>query len=132
MRFGMTRQQVVAALGKPEDEDKYGVGLLYPSKGFSVSLARGGGAVGFCCFTRAVYAPSYRRKINDFAGTTPEGIGMGSGEAQIKAAYGKPDKREANGDQVSLTYGKLGLHFLLLKDNTVQLTLRAPAGRKSP
>lgn len=126
VKFGMTKAEVIKHLGQPEKEEGRGTSLGYPSQGFAIGVHPRLGVYMFAFFTRGTTRPFTRPRVNDFAGKTPEGIGMGSSEAQIVAAYGKPDTREVKGRQTDLSYNRFRLHYILLSDRLVQFTMMAP------
>ena len=116
---GMTMQQVVATLGKP-DETENGEVLKYMNLGFSVLPAKGG-LVGFVlCGSSSGVAKPFTKS---FAGHTKEGIGIGSSRADVISAYGEPTVTEpmrGNSGAETLKYKPLGLDFHI-KDGVVSL-----------
>lgn len=123
VRFGMTKGEVIAHLGKPDGMADSGLTLLYLSKGFTVTVHPQFGVIAFTCSAVAAMPPNGKAK--DFQGRTEEGIGIGATEEDIVAAYGDPDTRDAEGGQTDLHYPERGMRFLLLDDRLQQLTLRS-------
>ncbi len=120
VKFGMTKQQAIEALGKPDKEEQRGMALEYYSRGYGILVGPVRGVQMIHCFTQVTFAI----KVRDFQGKTTEGIGMGSRRADVEKAYGKPDEARMNGPQTTyLEYRKRGLHFTLFNDKVVQLTL---------
>src|SRR5262249_30810110 len=117
---GMSKQQVIALLGKPDKEEARGTGLAYLSRGYAFTVSPVRGVMMISCFTQQTFVI----QVRDFRGKTAEGGGMGPGRADVERAYGRPDKVETNGPGTSsLEYHKKGLHFVLFDDKVVQLTL---------
>src|SRR5665213_1049812 len=72
---GMDKQQVEAAIGKPEKiDDKW---RIYQNRGMIVAFGDNGVMFNIKC-------------ASPFAGVTKEGIGIGSTRAELLAAYGNP------------------------------------------
>jgi hypothetical protein len=96
---GMTIQQVMAELGRP-DQTNDSV-LVYSHLGLQV--APGNGEV-----VRRVTVE------HPFTGRTKEGIGIGSGRADVIRAFGEPTiAKPGTSGYEFLRYGKLGLVFQL-------------------
>ncbi len=51
---------------------------------------------------------------------------MGASRSKILAAYGLPDGERKNGRQTTLEYDRLGLTFILLKDELIQFFMNLP------
>jgi len=116
---GMNKQQVEAALGKPEKIK--GKWWYYLDRGMIVAFGDNGVMFNIKC-------------INPFAGVTKEGIGIGSTRAELLAAYGNPSEEKhfqasGSGAVVSagagsgkagtfdnLWFAKLGISFDLQND----------------
>lgn len=149
-KFGMTMQEVIQHLGKPEEikeiEAPGGIirteadlkntvtfqSLRYRSRGFSISIhpTQGFRSVSFQAHPKN--APIGRT----FQGKTKEGIGMGAGQKEITKAYGSPNYEQSNKTQdgmttyTTLTYTDLGLNFILKDDNLVSMSVRIPWKKK--
>ena len=118
--FGMTKDQVIEKLGKPDKIDQKGMALDYLSRGYSILVSPQRGVMMINCYTQATFV----LKVKDFAGKTTEGIGMGAKEADIVKAYGEPDSKETEEQTTRLSYRKkLGIEFTLFNDKLVQFTL---------
>ncbi|MCY2968976.1 MAG: hypothetical protein NT069_36015 [Planctomycetota bacterium] len=123
VKFGMTRDQIVAVLGEPEFI-LHGVYLNYPSKGLQLVL------VGLPRDTLGMIianpwdAASLTRR--DFPGRTVEGIRIGSSAEQVHDAYGEPDdtdsvtKDRPDGPHVA-RYSKLALMFGFVNGKVAQI-----------
>lgn len=129
VEFGMTKEDVIERLGEPDAIQDKGLSLLYLSKGFSILVHPQLGVRNFNCFTRIAIPPNLQHRAKNFEGATQEGIAMGSTEAQIMAAYGKPSTRKVQGRQTNLTYDNLRLYFTLFSDRLVQFIMMAPVTR---
>lgn len=119
-RFGMSREEVERALGRPEVVQANGLSLLYASKGFSVLIHPKGGLQAVTVFERE----SVLGNVHTFAGTTDKGVGIGASAEQVEAAYGVPDRRESGG--AAWIYEKLGLTVVLSDGNVSSISLRQP------
>jgi len=120
VKFGMSKQQVIELLGKPDKEEARGTGLSYLSRGYALTVSPARGVLMISCFTQQTFAI----RVRDFRGKTAEGVAMGSTRADVEKASGKPDKVETNGPATTyLEYHKKGLHFVLFDGKVVQLTL---------
>lgn len=126
MRFGMSGAEVIAYLGMPDKfEGRDDSGLNYrSSRGFGLLVHPRLGVQFITCWSKASVPPFWR--VADFAGVTPEGIGMGASRAQIIKAYGKPSREESKGRQADLSYNKLGIAFTLLNDRVVHIAVSKP------
>lgn len=141
-RFGMTKDEVIKALGKPDREFAQGKStyLFYDSRGFELSIAPAGRpAPGLNHVSCVRTANDPFHEFRAFQGKTDKGLGLGATRAEILKAYGspdpdpKPDPQEANtgaaassGIATDLVYRKLGLTFTLIKDQTIQITVAIP------
>ena len=76
---GMNKQQVEAALGKPEKIN--GKWWFYLDRGMIVAFGDNGVLFNIKCF-------------GPFAGVTKEGIGIGSTRSELLAAYGNPSQEK--------------------------------------
>lgn len=76
---GMNKEQVEAAMGKPEKQD--GMWWIYSHRGMIVAFGGNGVMFNIKC-------------VSPFAGVTKEGIGIGSTRAELLAAYGNPSEEK--------------------------------------
>ncbi len=126
VKFGMTRDEVVKIIGKPDVEKK--TAIEYPSRGYGFAFSKTGALTWIYCFSQE----DYEYKTRDFAGKTKEGVGIGSTLEDIKKAFGKPDsvgKNPSADGQRKVTgvhYKKLGLHFGLIGGKVAGFSLLAP------
>ena len=127
--FGMTGDQVKQMLGQP-DAELQGRSLIYSRMGFSVAISRKVGAYSLGFLSRKAMPPYMHGA--DFAGKTDKGIGIGAAEGQIRKAYGKPTKASRKGRQVTLSYERLGMTFILLNDRVVQFGIIGIRTKKGP
>jgi hypothetical protein len=122
VKFGMSKQEVIDRLGQPDKIDQRGTSLDYSSRGFAVIVSPTHGARMLMFYTQKTIIV----KINDFAGKTKEGIGMGASAAEIIKAYGKPEAKETEEITTRLTYRKsLGMEFTLFNDKLVMFSMSA-------
>jgi hypothetical protein len=132
IQLGMTREQIFAAIGKP-DVDRFDTYLTYLSFGFELQLDPGARPQ---TLQRIVIGPAdaASRQTRRFEGGTDKGIGLGSTAEQVIAAYGEPDaptSQEAefmrkHPDSRTLRYARIGLELDLLNGKTVQVSLTKP------
>ena len=123
VKFGMTKDQVIKLLGKPE-VDMLGT-LSYPSRGFDINIDQQRGVRMINCCTKEIYSSlPMVKNAGDFKGATNKGIKIGSTEQQIIAAYGNPT-RKGKGIRGghSLRYKDLGANFELQNGKLVQIML---------
>ena len=78
VRFGMSEEEVINILGKPDKRQPRC--LIYRPLGLSVILHPKLGLFSFGCFTKKAILWWDRFSARDFRGATKEGIGMGSSE----------------------------------------------------
>jgi hypothetical protein len=120
VKFGATREQVVALLGAPEEEPEGE--MRYPSKGLQLFIEPDSGLY-------IIVADASRRvgwNSHDFSGKTDKGIGMGSAEKDVEAAYGPPDK-PADAKTGDMEYGRLGMTILLDPDGVTEIWMQLPS-----
>jgi outer membrane lipoprotein-sorting protein len=126
-KFGMSRDDIVRALGEPNwrkehryadnlqprpelrgkdaGQAKYVVTELgYDSRGFRLTINNRGGLHSIHCFNQTSMGPSVR----GFQGKTREGIELGASPEDVKKAYGEP---EAKMDPDHYWYAKRGWRF---------------------
>ena len=109
VKFGMSREQIVAILGEPEFTN-LGVYLCYPSRGLQLILVgREPDRLGMIIANPMDLVALTR---NEFPGQTDKGIRMGSSEQQVREAYGAPDPPlPTDKGQGIARYGKLAIMF---------------------
>jgi outer membrane lipoprotein-sorting protein len=123
VRFGMSKEEVIKAIGQPDSipPEGKGIELRYASRGFSLNVTPSRGLVMIFCYTQKTTF----WKTNDFQGKTKEGIVMGDSEKKIVATYGKPNSREEReGGTIYLQYSEPSIHFTLFGDKLVQYMLQ--------
>ncbi|MCX7425253.1 MAG: hypothetical protein NTW96_06465 [Planctomycetia bacterium] len=123
VKFGMSKEEVVKILGKPDLDEKEGV--AYPSRGYEFIISPRRGVVAITCFSQQTHA----FKVRDFAGKTKEGIGIGSSREDLEKAFGKPNSVENYGPEAAhaahIIYSKLGLEFTLYSGKVVGFMMSA-------
>jgi hypothetical protein len=107
---GMNKQQVRAALGKPGKVN--GMSWFYRQRGMFVSFGDDGVIFNIKC-------------VKPFAGTTKEGIGIGSTRAELVAAYGDPSQIQKfeHGDE-NLWFAPLGTSFYLENNKVTSIMVQ--------
>ena len=121
--FGMSRDQIIAALGEP-DVDESGIALFYPkSKGLSFRLDPTKGVREISCWSELHPMP-FPDGMTTYPGKTKEGIGMNATREEIIAAYGEPDRTSSRGPTEFLDYANLKAQFSILNNKLVSLKLR--------
>jgi outer membrane lipoprotein-sorting protein len=125
-RFGMSKEEVIKALGLPDYLPPEGKGnqLEYLSRGFGLKVEPLRGLVRIDCVTRRIV----ELKVNDFQGKTKEDIAMGDNEKKIVVAYGEPDLRETHQEMTQLHYFNNYPHmsFNLVDDKLIRFALTTP------
>ncbi len=123
INFGMSKDQVIAALGEP-DLDEGGIALFYPkSKGLSFMLGLNKGVREISCWSELHPIP-FPDGMTTYPGKTKEGIGMNASKEEIIAAYGEPDRISSKGPIESLDYANLKAQFSIVNNKLVSLRLR--------
>jgi len=133
VQFGMSKDQVIKHLGRPDKE--------YPgaettkldyvaSRGLGLTIHAERGLQMIQCWSDS--APQKLPfPVTTFAGRTKEGIGMGATREQIIDAYGQPDRTGRSGDLQkafeNLYYDKLRIKLTLWQDKLNSITLEAPS-----
>jgi outer membrane lipoprotein-sorting protein len=143
-RFGMTTEDVIRTLGKPDRESTEGkpMSLSYYSRGFELTILppehpRHGLSRASCFGQHGLSI-----QVREFRGKTDRGLGLGATRAEIVEAYGPPDiehvsrmkdvfgKNAANPEsptgQTEVQFSKLGLSFTLYNDKVYQIGIEAP------
>jgi outer membrane lipoprotein-sorting protein len=131
VKFGMSKEEALKILGKPDEEEDVEKGgyIGYRWRGYGVYIGVKSGVVsGFGCSSQEEMGPV---KGRDFAGKTKEGIGIGSKFNDLEKAFGKPDSKKENGPQTTyVRYNRLGLSFTLFSDKVVGMTMMRPQAEK--
>ena len=126
LRFGATKEQVIAFLGQPEGTASNTLDMRYPSKGLALMVHPKAGLLSIACMTRASVGGLFA--LNDFAGRTDKGIAMGATRADIEAAYGKKATVTGTGPQAVLEYKELKGSFYLMDDHLVRMSfMKSPS-----
>lgn len=120
-RFDMTREQVVAALGEPDQADA--ARLMYFSRGL-VLMMGGENAL------HAIHAFGKSRErssaSHDFPGQSDLGIRIGSTRADVIAKYGEPTEVTPRGDDQDLFYSPQWIRFQITADRVTGIWLLRP------
>jgi len=125
IKFGMSKEEVIAVLGQPDRAEAAGMALYYlKSKGLQVLIDPQRGVRAIDCWSKDY--PQAPPEINTFTGKTKEGIGMGATREEIIAAYGEPDRTDTRAPFETLRYGKMRTNFVLAENSLVNLKLLAP------
>jgi hypothetical protein len=123
VRAGMTIQDVVAQLGKPQRQTANA--LEYTSLGFAVMPGTDGTVnVVMCGDVTGINGPL----VKAFTGRTKEGIGLNSSRADLLKAYGEPTSSEKlMGGTESVRYDPLGITFTLEGSKVYHMIVRLAA-----
>ncbi|HUT28661.1 MAG TPA: hypothetical protein VMX13_02630 [Sedimentisphaerales bacterium] len=125
VKFGMSKEQVMQALGQPERMEGGGIVLYYlTSKGMSLMVDRRLGVRTMDCWSDQ-YPMPFPGMVT-FDGKTDKGIAMGASREEVVAAYGEPDRTDSTGTLETLRYGKLGISFALASDGVVNIKIIGP------
>jgi hypothetical protein len=124
VKFGMSKEEVIKSLGRPERDER--IALYYlGSKGIHIVLNPRTGVSQIHCWSKDFPMPP-PEALTTFVGKTEQGIGMGSSREQIVAAYGRPDTDDAQGGMGVLSYKQLKIDFTLSQNKVVSLRMEAP------
>jgi hypothetical protein len=116
VKFGMTVDELKNTLGKP-DIDATGISYVYADLGIEVVI-RDKKVHSIYCVRHIVNAP----EVKACEYQTAEGIGIGSAESEIIAAYSEPTKRSMG----ALMYKELGLRFELENGQVQKIIVLKP------
>jgi outer membrane lipoprotein-sorting protein len=117
VKFGMSKKEVLDALGEPDTIDR-NTSLNYLSRGYSFIVSPQRGLMVIQCYSQ----PTFLAKVTDFAGKTAENIKVGATRKEIENAYGIADAIEVrNASTVNMEYRNKGISFLLFNDKLVQI-----------
>ncbi len=116
VRFGMTIGEMKECLGEP-DIAATGVSFVYADLGIEV-VTRDEQVHSINCVDHIKDAP----EVKACQHKTSEGIGIGSTESELIAAYGEPYKRGSSG----LMYNELGMRFELDEDQVKLIGVLKP------
>lgn len=116
VKFGMSFVELKDVLGKP-DFDVKGLAHVYSDLGIQV-LIRDDKVISVICLQNFPDAPEFK----SCKYRTAEGIGIGSTEPDILAAYNEPSSRRSG----RLTYKELGLAFGLENDQIQMISTELP------
>ena len=118
---GMSKEEALQTIGRPEKVADDGRSLLYPSKGFSLFVPPTKGVQVINCYSKMAAPPI--QGFQDFQGKTKEGIRIGANLSKVLAIYGEPTKKSVSGRQTQLHYQELGVTFFLLDDRLMQFII---------
>ena len=112
VRAGMSMDEVIAQLGKPDGKSG-SRHLEYRQLGFAVGFGRDGAVNVVMCGNSTGVNDSLAKA---FTGRTKEGLGLGSSRADVVKAYREPSEVEKGPTaRETLKYRPLGLTFSLLE-----------------
>jgi len=133
VRFGMSKDEVIKHLGRPNKE--------YPAaettkldyvaaRGLGLTIHAERGLQIIQCWSDSG-PQKFPFPVTTFAGRTEEGIGIGATREQIIDAYGPPDRTSRSSDQQeafeNLYYDKPRIKLTLWQEKLMSMTLEAPA-----
>lgn len=116
VQFGMTMKQLREAIGKPERT--LGGAYEYPSKGFAVLAGKDGKVASIMC---GDMSGKNSPLVDACVCRTSRGIGMGSSEKEITAAYGPSPSVQQGKDRKILAYPSLDALFTLKDDKVIHM-----------
>ena len=116
VKFGMSFIELKDVLGKP-DFDVKGIAHVYSDLGIQI-LIRDDKVISVICLQHYPDVPEFKSCKYQ----TAEGIGIGSTESDVLAAYNEPSRRR-NG---RLTYHELGLGLELVNDQVQMISTELP------
>jgi hypothetical protein len=126
VRLGMTREEVVAAIGQPEL--KVSSAAYQYADGFAVVFDRSFRVSSIMC---GGWCEGDKPMVDRFRGSTASGIGMGSSSSTVRKAYGAPEGlRTVEGDPnfSVMEYPSLGVAFAFRHDRLVKITVSKSKG----
>jgi hypothetical protein len=114
VEFGMSREQVEKALGKPDEAKEVGnsVQMNYGSRGMFISVGKTRGVMAITCLCQPVTIV----RIRDFSGRTDKGIAMGASITDVLQVYGASTSTRKDGGTTTLTYDQGGTEFTFFGD----------------
>ena len=120
VRAGMSMDEVIAQLGKPDGESG-SRHLEYRRLGFAVGFGTDRAVKVVMCGNSSGVNDSLAKA---FTGRTKEDLGLGSSRADVLKAYGEPSGVEKGpAARETLKYRPLGLTFLLLEGKVYHMTV---------
>jgi hypothetical protein len=121
VEFGMSREQVEKALGKPDEAKELGasVQMNYGSRGMFISVGKIRGVMVITCLSQQVTM----QRIRDFSGKTDKGIALGASVADVIKAHGEPTSKTKDAGTTTLTYGKGSTELTFFDDKLVRIVL---------
>ena len=113
LRKGMNKQQVEAAIGKPEKIDSSGAWWTYSNRYMTLFFDDSGVIKSIDC-------------SSPFAGATKEGIRIGSTRAELVAAYGNPTGMDAASMESAymVVYQPLHMNVFLISGKVSELIIK--------
>lgn len=138
--IGAARAAVEAALGAPASIVELGDLLLlnFPSAGVQVTHSVSGDAVvQLALYEASRYAAAYgapalpSEAFQTFTKTTPDGVGIGTAEADVTTKLGAPTKSEKVGDGRWLGYPQLGIALKVNGGVVLEIDIQAPKAAKA-
>ena len=129
VQFGMSKDEIIEHFGRPDKIQAEGTKLNYvSSKGLVFTVDSELGLQMIQCWSDN-WPTALPFAVKTFTGRTKEGIGIGSAQEQIVAAYGPPDRTSTDSNKgiiQALEYDKLRIKFSLWQDKIISITLEAP------
>lgn len=128
VKFGMSEEEIVKCLGKPDRiEGRKKECLNYSaSLGLSLLVHRAQGLKLIDCWSSEAERFDVWNGGGTFGGATKEGIKIGATQKEIEAIYGKPDNIYKRGpDKIELHYTKIQTLFTIKCNKLVHMSLTA-------
>ncbi len=118
VKFGATADQVKQSLGEPSSTAASGAILVYENLGLTITLREGAVTAISCGDPRDKDADA----VKACRCRTKEGIGIGSTEEEIIAAYGQPAGRRES----QLIYSALSTRFVVVDGKVIGMWFQRP------
>lgn len=131
VQFGMSKDEIIEHFGQPDKltARAEGTKLNYvASKGLGFEVDSALGLQKIQCWSEN-WPTELPFSVATFTGRTKEGIGIGSTQEQIIAAYGEPDRTSTDSNKgviQVLHYDKLRSSFSIWQNKLISMTLEAP------
>lgn len=125
VRFGMKKDEIVSKWGQPDEISSKGRSLNYWSKGVTLSVSTSRGLDMINCLSSLS-----SNKSMDCQAKTKNGVGIHSTEQDLEIHFGKPSRRNVNGETTELYYSALSAYFFVFNGKIVQITLQYPDAKR--
>ncbi|NJL73363.1 MAG: hypothetical protein HC888_18440 [Candidatus Competibacteraceae bacterium] len=118
--FGMERDEVLQALGEPDQTDWGGRYLMYLSRGFNVALAPSGRVFQIEGYAKDGLEPM--PTVETFPGEIANGVKIGSSTQDVEQKLGLAELTLPNRNMLELKYPSKGLSITMRDDRVIRLS----------